>query len=70
MYDCHGMGGNQFLAFAKDQHIITTEERCIGGNGNKKTVFSVECSESDASQKWKYDKEVLIEIFTVLFKQN
>lgn len=60
MYDCHGQGGNQMFAFAKNQMIATQNpEQCIGGSEKLDAVISVKCM-NEESQLWKYDKEVCL----------
>lgn len=58
MFDCHGQGGNQFFAFAKNQ-LITTQNygQCIGVSEKLDAVLSVKCMKQQ-SQLWKYNKEV------------
>lgn len=63
-FGCHGLGGNQFFAFAKNGQIITVEELCIGVS--KSLVVLVQCDESDVSQFWKYDDTVNGNIIVVL----
>lgn len=57
VYSCHGLGGNQFLAFAKSGHVISTENLCYGIN-NEKRVVLVHCSQEDKSQLWDFDVKV------------
>lgn len=57
-FACHGMGGNQFFAFAKSGQIITAEELCVGVSDDESSVTLVSCSEHDSSQLWEYDDEV------------
>lgn len=56
LYECHGAGGNQFMAFEKSGHLLTINEYCVGAND--KSVILVHCSESNKSQLWNYDNEV------------
>ncbi|KAG4065899.1 hypothetical protein HA402_012577 [Bradysia odoriphaga] len=57
MYDCHGQGGNQMFAFAKNQMIATqNSEQCVGANSKLDAVIVAKCVDHD-SQYWKYDKQ-------------
>lgn len=57
MFDCHGQGGNQFYAFAKNQMIATQNpEQCIG-TSEKLDIVTVKC-ENKESHLWNYDKKV------------
>lgn len=59
MYDCHGHGGNQMFAIAKNQMIATQNpEQCIGVSDDHDAVLTVKCANQE-SQWWKYDNEVL-----------
>lgn len=57
MYSCHGEGGNQIFAFAKNRMIVTGNSLCVGVNANTHSVISVKCTDPDP-QLWKYDNEV------------
>lgn len=57
LFECHGLGRNQFFAFAETGHIVTVEELCVGINNNK-TVILVRCLEEDENQLWDYNNEV------------
>lgn len=61
-YDCHNMGGNQFVAFTQSGLIVTFNENlCIGISNDGSAVPSaviVECSDTDKTQRWRYDNEV------------
>lgn len=60
MFDCHGQGGNQFFAFAKNRMIATQNpEQCIGVSEKLDAVVTVKCM-SEESQLWKYNKAVRI----------
>lgn len=58
LYRCLGNGGFQFLAFAKDGHIVTVygEELCVGIYD--RLVVLVQCNEYEQDQLWIYDAEV------------
>lgn len=57
-FGCHGMGGNQFFAFAESGQIISVEDLCVSISTEQKTTTLVECSDQDRSQLWKYDDHV------------
>lgn len=57
-FGCHGMGGNQFFAFAKSGQIVTAEDLCVGISIKHKTTTLVECDDHDRAQLWKYDDRV------------
>lgn len=57
-FGCHGMGGNQFFAFAENGQIISAEDSCVGVSKKRKIMTLVECSDHDRSQLWKYDESV------------
>lgn len=54
-FGCHGMGGNQFFAFAESGQIVSAEDLCVGISIKRKTISLVGCSAHDRSQIWKYD---------------
>lgn len=60
VYRCH-KGGNQFLAFAKSGQIATNlAEMCVGVTTNRDAPTVVDCDNSQKSQYWNYDVEVII----------
>lgn len=66
MFNCHGLGGNQFFAFSKEGQIISVEEKCLGVSHGRSTVTLFRCTEPDSTQFWKYDDKVsMIFKFTV-----
>lgn len=59
LYDCHGNGGNQMFAFAKNLMIATqNSEQCVGASGMFDAVIVEKCA-NHVSQHWKYDEEVI-----------
>lgn len=57
-FGCHGMGGNQFFAFAESGLIVSAENSCVSISFEQNTTNLVECSEHDRLQLWKYDDSV------------
>lgn len=57
-FGCHGMGGNQFFAFAENGQIVSAEDLCVGISTKRKTINMIECSDRDRSQLWRYDDRV------------
>ncbi|XP_031629385.1 polypeptide N-acetylgalactosaminyltransferase 13-like [Contarinia nasturtii] len=53
LFPCHGVGSNQFFAFAKSGHIVTRENICVGIKN--KTVILVRCEE-DKTQLWDFNQ--------------
>ncbi|KAJ6636528.1 Polypeptide N-acetylgalactosaminyltransferase 5 [Pseudolycoriella hygida] len=55
LFDCHGKGGNQFFAFAKNQMIVTqNSEQCVGVTNDLIAVITVKCANQNESQLWIY----------------
>ncbi|XP_068746314.1 polypeptide N-acetylgalactosaminyltransferase 13-like [Montipora capricornis] len=59
LYNCHGMGGNQFFTFTKNNEIQFNDDKCLdaprGDPGS--LVEMITCHGLKGNQEWKHDKK-------------
>ncbi|XP_074622929.1 polypeptide N-acetylgalactosaminyltransferase 1-like [Acropora palmata] len=68
LYSCHGMGGNQFFTFTKNNEIQFNDDKCLDAPRGEPGTFveMITCHGLKGNQEWKHNKRkgTIIHVWT------